>query len=253
MTQNVFDLSLAQSLYSSNKQFPVDFDDAWQWLEYGTKYDAKVSFKKSGFTEDLDYISSQESSGKPTGGRPIEKILLTVDCFKTWSMMVNTDKGKEVRLYFLECERIATKTLSVNTISQAESTKELIDIASFAIDLVFSNTGIKSELVAGIKLNAIKELAPQVAPQIEAARQLLINSTASEAKLVTVTELGKLLYPPLSAIKTNELLIAKGYQVKNANKKGQKDLTYMPTALGEEYSSKLLATHSPRSPEKYIP
>lgn len=36
-----------------------------------------------------------------------EKIELTVECFKSLGMMAGTEKGKAIRKYFLECERIA--------------------------------------------------------------------------------------------------------------------------------------------------
>lgn len=102
-----FNFELALNLVKSTEQFPVDFNDAWQWLEYSTKADAKVSFKKCGFLKDVDFISFQELGGKPQGGRPKEVIKLTNECFKMWAMMAGTAKGKEVRLYYLECEKIA--------------------------------------------------------------------------------------------------------------------------------------------------
>ncbi len=86
--------------------FPVDFDEAWQWLEYSTKHDALESFKKCDFLESIDFRSFQESPGK-LGGRPNTKYQLTIDCFKSWGMMAGTEKGKEIRRYFLECEKIA--------------------------------------------------------------------------------------------------------------------------------------------------
>lgn len=35
--------------------FPVNFDEAWQWLEYSTKGHAKESFLKIGFVEGSDF------------------------------------------------------------------------------------------------------------------------------------------------------------------------------------------------------
>ncbi|MDY6941230.1 MAG: hypothetical protein SWY16_26685 [Cyanobacteriota bacterium] len=81
------------SQFDSSDPFPIDFDDAWQWLGFGTKYDAKVSLKSAGFSESIDFRSFQESSGKLRGGRPAEQIFLTIDCFKTWAMMANTHRG----------------------------------------------------------------------------------------------------------------------------------------------------------------
>ncbi|MBX9257305.1 hypothetical protein H1Q63_25855 [Desmonostoc muscorum CCALA 125] len=33
--------------------------------------------------------------------------MLSVDCFKLLAMLAETEQGDKVRLYFLECERIA--------------------------------------------------------------------------------------------------------------------------------------------------
>lgn len=93
------------SLLQSKDKFPVDFDDAWKWIGYSRKDNAKQSFENAGFLEEMDFrffLNIQEKSGK---GRPTDKIYLTVDCFKSFSMMAGTAKGKEVRKYFLECER----------------------------------------------------------------------------------------------------------------------------------------------------
>lgn len=47
------------------------------------------------------------------GGSGMEDIRLNIDCFKSLGMMANTQKGKEVRRYFLECKRIAKKAVEI--------------------------------------------------------------------------------------------------------------------------------------------
>jgi hypothetical protein len=44
-------------------------------------------------------------SKKGSGGHNEKRYLLTVDCFKAFCMMAGTDRGKEVRRYFLEVEK----------------------------------------------------------------------------------------------------------------------------------------------------
>jgi phage anti-repressor protein len=109
-----FNLVQAQSLYSSTDQYPVDFDQAWQWLDYSRKDAAKRVLLNSGFIEGTDFHINEERreniSSSHFGGKQVtevEVISLTVDCLKLWAMMAGTQKGKEVRLYFLECEKIA--------------------------------------------------------------------------------------------------------------------------------------------------
>jgi phage anti-repressor protein len=105
-----FSIQIAQNLIDSSEQFPVDFDVAWQWLDYSRKDPAK-RFLIENFEEGVDFHISVEL-GSVAVPRPTEKILLTIDCTKMWGMMCGTAKGKEVRRYFLECERIAKKAIT---------------------------------------------------------------------------------------------------------------------------------------------
>lgn len=94
-------LEIVRVLIESEEEFPVDLDDAWSWLGFRRKEAAKKLLFES-FERDLDF---SQKAGKATGGRPSEVFMLTVDCFKSLGMMAGTPKGKEIRKYFLECER----------------------------------------------------------------------------------------------------------------------------------------------------
>ncbi len=85
--------------------YPVDFNAAIDWLDYARKDVAQAAFLKCGFSEGIDYQSV--TSRTVAGGTPRQDIKLTIDCFKMWGMMAGTEKGKEIRRYFLECEKIA--------------------------------------------------------------------------------------------------------------------------------------------------
>jgi phage anti-repressor protein len=94
--ENVF------SLIQSDDLFPVDFDDAWKWIGWPKKQHGKeVLFNN--FDESFDFLRNGVKSS--SGGRPSEWIVLTVDCFKSLAMMAGTERGREVRQYFLKCEQ----------------------------------------------------------------------------------------------------------------------------------------------------
>jgi hypothetical protein len=56
--------------------------------------------------------------GNSKPGRPVEKIYLTVECFKEMGMLAKSESGKRIRKYFLQCEALAKK--SVETIPQLQ-------------------------------------------------------------------------------------------------------------------------------------
>jgi len=123
---NSFSLALAQEYIESTDQFPVNFDDAWQWLDYARKDHGKRSFEKCSFIENIDFQVFPISGEKSLCGRPSHLIKLSVDCFKTWAMMSNTEKGKQVRLYFLECEKIAKAKIIKTPQTYLEALKALV-------------------------------------------------------------------------------------------------------------------------------
>ena len=57
-----------------------------------------------GFEEDIDF--SILKSGNPNGGiAKIDDYIITIDMAKELSMIQRTEKGKQARLYFIECEK----------------------------------------------------------------------------------------------------------------------------------------------------
>jgi phage anti-repressor protein len=112
-----FNKDLALVLINSNVEFPVNFDDAWQWLGFASKSSAKR--KLLSFEQGIDF--STEMLKNPSHGRPSELIFLTIDCFKSLGMMSGTDQGKAIRKYFLDCEKIAKqKTNELDAVTEME-------------------------------------------------------------------------------------------------------------------------------------
>jgi len=103
-----FNINLAKALIESTEEFPVDFDDAWEWVGYTRKDSAKEKLTRN-FEKGLDYSAKWRSVAHSKGSTAsrVEKIFLTVDAFKSFCMMAGTEKGKDVRKYFIECEKVA--------------------------------------------------------------------------------------------------------------------------------------------------
>jgi len=104
---------IAQSV----EQYPIDFDEAWQWVGYATKQKG-LNMLVANFEKGSDFLTSrlksvdsfdltQTLNQKPGrgGDRRSVKYHLTTDCFKSFCMMAGTERGKEVRRYYLAVEK----------------------------------------------------------------------------------------------------------------------------------------------------
>ena len=114
MSDLIVTKDLVQSFINSGDRFPVDFDNAWQWLGYSTKQKAKNRLIDN-FESGIDYtinLKVKRVEGNRGGGSVrYEEIRLTVDCFKELGMLAGTEQGKLVRKYYLECERIVKEVI----------------------------------------------------------------------------------------------------------------------------------------------
>jgi phage anti-repressor protein len=98
-------------LLKSTDNFVVDLDDAWKWIGYSTKGNAKRLLEDE-FEKGLDYITLEgqgagvfiRNDKNTKTGRSSIQIRMTVACFKEFCMASRTSKGKEVRRYFRLCE-----------------------------------------------------------------------------------------------------------------------------------------------------
>lgn len=135
--------SLIFTLLNSDNEFPVDFDDAWQWVGYTRKENA-LNKLSNNFDIDLDYIKDKNIFSpfgeKMEKGRQPDRYYMTIDCFKSFCMMAGTSKGKDVRRYFLDCER---RLKILITEAQSQSVKTLLISAIVSKDIVSTESKFK--------------------------------------------------------------------------------------------------------------
>lgn len=124
MTNHIIPVAQVFALCQSESRFPIKFDDAWQWIGYSRKNNAKRALLSFGFVEGVDLLIKEQSM-EGEFGTPEQYITMSVDCFKMWAMMAATEKGRGVRLYFLECEEKLKQALQIS----AARTKSLFDLS----------------------------------------------------------------------------------------------------------------------------
>ncbi|MBE7567669.1 antA/AntB antirepressor family protein [Acidithiobacillus sp. HP-11] len=67
---------------------------------------------KYGFVEGVDFeVFAEKRKNPQEGGRPTDEYHLTIDMAKQLAMVQNNDRGRQARLYFIECERIVLEDL----------------------------------------------------------------------------------------------------------------------------------------------
>lgn len=84
----------------------VSARDLYKGLEIKTRFSLWVKQNFKGFENGEDFMSVVTTTDMPNGGvKQINDYLLTIDMAKELCMLSKTEKGKEVRKYFIEVER----------------------------------------------------------------------------------------------------------------------------------------------------
>jgi anti-repressor protein len=94
---------------NTNGEQTIDARALHTFLENGDHFTSwiQVRIKQYGFIENTDFWSFSANAEKPQGGRPSNEYTLTVSTAKELCMVERNAKGKQARLYFIECERRA--------------------------------------------------------------------------------------------------------------------------------------------------
>lgn len=96
-------------IWQNGNQQAVSARELYAYLEIKTKrFDIWMSrMLEYGFSQNADYQCLYKNVQTPTGGQKqaLDDYALTIDCAKEIAMIQRTDKGKQARLYFIECEK----------------------------------------------------------------------------------------------------------------------------------------------------
>lgn len=94
-----------KELIKINSENKVDGRELHEFLQIGTAYkDWFPRMVEYGFVEGVDFCSKM-SKTSPNGGRPSINHDLTIGMAKEICMIQRNERGKQARLYFIECER----------------------------------------------------------------------------------------------------------------------------------------------------
>lgn len=90
-----------------NGNTSVSARELHSFLKVGKVFGAWINerIEQFGFIENQDYVVFSEIGKNPKGGRPAKEYILSMDMAKELSMLERSDKGKQARIYFIECEK----------------------------------------------------------------------------------------------------------------------------------------------------
>lgn len=162
----------------------VNARDLYDYLEVPTDFTTwcKRMFEY-GFTENQDYVILPKNGENRNKGRKSADFALSMDCAKEISMLQRTDKGKQARQYFIECEK---------KISQPKQ----LSAREMALMVIKAEDEKEAALM---QLEQATVTIKEQAPKVEYANRVL-NASGAHRITIIAKELG------MSAIELNEFL-----------------------------------------------
>jgi phage anti-repressor protein len=115
--------------YHPTNDYPINLEDIFHMIGFANKGNAKRTLDNN-FTKDEDYKITILPSEKGQIAR--EDIMLNVDTFKNLCMLAKTDKGKEIRKYYVKLENIYNQIIK----EEIEEKNELLREQQKKIELL---------------------------------------------------------------------------------------------------------------------
>lgn len=164
--------------FDGNEQQTVNARELHTFLEVGKDFSTwlKDRIEKYGFVENLDFvkIDSPKLGNQRGGDRRSIEYHISLSMAKELCMVERNEKGKQARLYFIECEKIAKQKSQPIAIPQT-----LPEALRLAADLAEKNQKLLEEQ----KINA---------PKVDYCDQIVADNGS-----MTITKAAKVIgYPP---------------------------------------------------------
>ena len=200
------------------------------WFERYCKY---------GFEENIDYTGCKVFN--TLARQELQDYAMTIEMAKEFSMLQRTEKGKQARKYFIECEKIAKGEINENKyISDTDGAKSQIDLLTVTSKLL--NLNDSSKLL----------LATKIYKDYNIPTTYLPTYTDSRGILKSATELLKENNISISAIKFNKIMIDKGYliEVERTSGKDKSKIKKFKNLAKTEFGENQI---SPKNPKETQP
>jgi len=198
-------IPVVQSIINKFETLTVDARELHAFL--GVKRDfsswIKGRVEKFGFVEETDFVVFTKSGENLKGGRPVIDYILTIDMAKQLSMVENNEKGRQIRKYFIACERRALEAAQTardhfsltgadsprfeakSTVKDRKPLKDLVNawVSMAPLDHANAWKQVKAtfgvELAEELRLNQIKPACAWVQERINAVQAATVSAVVS--------------------------------------------------------------------------
>lgn len=97
--------------YHPTNDYPINLEDVFKMIGFANKGNAKRTLENN-FIKDEDYKSSfLPTEKREIGGSLNEQLMLNTDTFKSLCIIAKTDRGKQIRKYYVKLENIYNKII----------------------------------------------------------------------------------------------------------------------------------------------
>lgn len=209
-------------------------------------YARMASKAKSTISERFGKMSL-ESVEIPTGSGTKTVRLVTEDLLTEWLPKDNPEMASQimklgVRVFLHKLAGYEVKSTAVKPVVEKEPLFKLKDEAVALRDLqrdMLEPLGVSLSIITAIAIDKAQELNPEIGHVLNPAREI-VNSIPTPDRGVTVTDIADMMTEKLgckvSNQKVNKLLIEKGLQTRQVDKKSKKDPDYIPTEKGKKWA-----------------
>ena len=172
------------------------------WFERYCKY---------GFEENIDYIGCKVFN--TLARQELQDYAMTIEMAKEFSMLQRTEKGKEARLYFIECEKIAKNKLNSITVTEnAAIANEYMKLLKTSAEILHMNE------------SSVLYISKKIYKDCNIPTTYLPDYTTSKGIPKSATELLKKYNIQISTRKFNKIMLDKGL-LREVERKSTKDNT----------------------------
>lgn len=227
---------MSNELIKINRENKVNGRELHDFLQIGTSYkDWFPRMVEYGFVEGVDFRSKMSKS---TGGRPSIDHEMTISMAKEICMIQRNERGKQARLYFIECEKRlkaqAVPKIAPNPHYRTRMIKTAVKDISETAEVIAQYFGVKPGMAQSAAM-AMVGTAYGIDP--EPLRQLLPGE--EKPSYLTPTAIGEML-GGIRAKDVNIMLMNLGLQEKTG--KG-----WMLTTKGKEFGESIPYTRNGHS------